>query len=324
MPHPASRVLAMLELLQARQRVTGAELAARLGVDERTVRRYAATLAELGIPVESTRGRYGGYRLGAGARVPPLVLTDNEAIAIVLGLATADRLGMTTEAPAMSVALAKIFRLLPERLGDRLATVQEAVGFPLQPRQGGVEAASAALLTLGTATRQRRRVSLSYRSWRGGETLHELDPYGLSFHQGSWYVAGRDHGDGDVRTFRLDRIGAVDLGEEEFTTPDGFDPAGHIARSLAPAPYTWEVEVLLEADLVQARQRVPEDLADLIVTGDGVLLRARVTQLETVARLLAGLGWPFTIVRPAELRAAISDYATQLIEHAQGSFARPR
>lgn len=319
MPHPASRVLAMLELLQAQQRATGAELAARLGVDERTVRRYASTLTELGIPVVSTRGRYGGYRLGSGARVPPLVLTDNEALAVVLGLAVADRLGMTTEAPATSVALAKVHRLLPARLTDRLLAIQEAVGFPLRPRHSGVEAASATLLVLGRATSEHRQVGLSYRTWRGAEALHEVDPYGLAYHRGHWYVAGLDHASGQVRAFRLDRIGAVDVGDHRFTVPEGFDTVGFVTRSLASDPYTWEIEVLLEADLIQARQRIPDSLAELTATADGVLLRARVPHLSEAARLLAGLGWPFTIVRPAELRTAVTDYATHLVEQAKRS-----
>lgn len=309
----------MLELLQAQQRVTGAELAARLGVDERTVRRYAATLAELGIPVLSTRGRYGGYRLGVGTRVPPLVLTDNEALAMVLGLAVADRLGMTTEAPAIAVALAKVHRLLPTRLIERLTTIQDAIGFPLQPRHSGVEAASATLLALGRATGQRRRVAMSYRSWRGAEELHEVDPYGIAFHKGHWYLAGLDRASAQVRTFRLDRVGAVDIGDDHFAVPDGFDTVGYVTRTLASTPYTWEVEVLLEADLIQARQRIPDNVAELTATGNGVLLRARVAHLREAARLLAGLGWPFTIVRPAELRTAVTDYANYLTEQAKRS-----
>src|SRR5690606_28325074 len=102
----------MLELLQTHHRLTGAELASRLGVDERTVRRYAATLADLGIPVAAARGRYGGYWLSPGYKLPPLLLSDNEAVAVVLGLVAADRLGLATEAPASGGALAKIHRML--------------------------------------------------------------------------------------------------------------------------------------------------------------------------------------------------------------------
>src|SRR5690606_41039086 len=151
----------MLELLQNRDRVTGAELAGRLGVDERTVRRYATTRTRLGIPVAATRGRYGGYRLDPGPRIPPLLLTDNEAVAVVVGLAAADQLGLTTEAPATAVALAKVHRLLPRRLAPVLAMVEEAVGFALRPRTDGPRPAPPTLTLLGGAVRDRRTVALT-------------------------------------------------------------------------------------------------------------------------------------------------------------------
>jgi predicted DNA-binding transcriptional regulator YafY len=319
-PHPASRVLAMLEQLQTHRRVTGVDLAASLGVDERTVRRYAVTLAELGIPVTAARGRHGGYRLTPEQKVPPLMLTDNEAIAVVVALAVADRMGLSTEAPATAVALAKVHRLLPARLADRLARVQEAVGIPLQPREGPVRPASAVLLTLGRAARERRRVSLSQRSPDGSMTLHEVDPYGVVFRTGKWYLTGYDHCHGHTRTVPLDRVAAVDMGEATFAAPDGFDPIGQVARSRSDHQ-SWEVEVLLETDVVQATRRLSPAGAELTETADGVLLRAMVTRLDTMAHLLAGLGWPFRIVRPDELRTAVADHATQLLENAKRSLA---
>jgi predicted DNA-binding transcriptional regulator YafY len=168
------------------------------------------------------------------------------------------------------------------------------------------------LLALGAAARARHRVSMTYRSWRGGVSLRELDPYGLVFHAGRWYVTGHDHRRDEIRTFRVDRISAVDAGEERFTVPDGFDPVGHVTRSLAGVRYTWEVEVLLETDLAQARRRVPATIAELSESADGVLLRARAQQLDGMAQLLAGLGWPFTILRPVELRTAVTEHAARL------------
>lgn len=317
MSHPASRVLGMLELLQTHHRLTGADLGARLGVDERTVRRYAGTLADLGIPVTANRGRYGGYRLSPGYKLPPLMLTDDEAVAVVLGLLAAEQLGLTTEAPATSVALAKIERMLPKALSERLSAVRESLGFTLRPRQEGTaRPATATLLTLGAATRSRRRVSLTYRSWRGGVSLRQVDPYGLVFHAGRWYLAGHDHRRGEVRTFRLDRISAVETGTETFTVPEGFDAVAHVTRALAGVPYTWEVEVLLETDLDQARRRIPPSVAELTETADGVLLRCRANRLDGMAHMLAGLGWPFTVLRPDELRDSVAEYARQLAEMA--------
>src|SRR3954471_11536646 len=135
MSRPASRVLAMLELLQAHHRLTGADLAARLGVDDRTVRRYAGNLAELGIPVTAARGRYGGYRLQPGYKLPPLMLTDDEAVAVVPGLIAADRLGLGPEAPATATAHEKISRVLPRALADRLAALEQSLGFTIGRRE---------------------------------------------------------------------------------------------------------------------------------------------------------------------------------------------
>ncbi|MGW4500781.1 helix-turn-helix transcriptional regulator [Micromonospora sp. NPDC004336] len=316
MSHPAARVLGMLELLQSHHRLTGAELARRLGVDERTVRRYAATLAELGIPVAAERGRHGGYRLRPGYKLPPLMLTDDEAVAVLLGLVAAERLGLGTEQPATATALAKIRRVLPPALGDRLAAVQEHLGFTLRRAATEARPATGTLLTLGAAARHRRRVRLDYRSWSGAATRREIDPYGLVFHAGRWYVTGHDHLRGEVRTFRLDRIDAVATGEETFTVPDGFDPVAHVTRSLAGVPYAHEVEVLLEVDLATARRRIPPSVAELSADADGVLLRARAENLDGMAQLLAGLGWPFTVRHPDALRAAVAGHARRLADWA--------
>ncbi|MER5336180.1 YafY family protein [Micromonospora sp. NPDC002717] len=312
MSHPAARVLGMLELLQSHHRLTGAELARRLSVDERTVRRYAATLAELGIPVAAERGRHGGYRLRPGYKLPPLMLTDDEAVAVLLGLLAAERLGLGTEEPATATALAKIRRVLPSALGDRLAAVQEHLGFTLRRSTTEARPATGTLLALGAAARHRRRVRLAYRSWSGAASRRQLDPYGLVFHAGRWYVTGHDHLRGEVRTFRLDRVGEVETGTETFVVPDGFDPVAQVTRSLAGVPYAHEVEVLLETDLATARRRVPPSVAELTESADGVLLRTRAENLDGMAQLLAGLGWPFTVLSPDALRAAVTEHARRL------------
>ncbi|MFC4017941.1 helix-turn-helix transcriptional regulator [Micromonospora sp. GCM10011542] len=319
MSHPAGRVLALLELLQTRHRSTAAELAGRLGVDERTVRRYAATLVELGIPVTADRGRHGGYRLRPGFKLPPLMLTDDEAVAVLLGLVVAERLGLGTEQPATATALAKIHRVLPAALADRLAAVQEHLGFTLRRAEPEQRPASGTLLTLAAAARHRRRVTLDYRSWRGEPSHRDLDPYGLVFHAGRWYVTGHDHRRAEVRTFRLDRIGAVTTGAATFTVPADFDPVAWVTRSLAGVPYTHEIEVLLETDLATARRGVPPSVAELTDTADGVLLRGRAESLAGAARLLAGLGCPFTVRRPEALCAEVAALAGRLA----GWAARP-
>ncbi|MDG4530626.1 YafY family protein [Streptomyces sp. AV19] len=303
----------MLELLQSHHRLGGAELARRLGVDERTVRRYATRLAELGIPVEAERGRYGGYRLMPGYKLPPLMLTGDEAVAVVLGLLAGRRLGLPGE--AAESALAKVQRVLPAGLRDRVQALRETLEFTLEAREGTRPAADA-VLTLAEATRERRRVRMRYRSWRGADSERELDPYGLVFHSGRWYVTGHDHRSGETRTFRVDRMLSVEPGTASFEPPADVDPVRHVLGSLASVPYAHEVEVVLEATLEDARDRVPPSIATLTATAGGVLLRTRAESLDGMARFLAGLDLPFTIRTPDELRGAVRDLAARLVARA--------
>lgn len=311
MTHPVSRVLALLELLQARPGLTAVQLAERLEVDERTVRRYVDRLADLGIPVEAARGRYGGYRLLPGYRLPPLMLTGDEAVAVVLGLLTAHGEALLpVEQAAASAALAKIQRVLPPDLRDRVAALARGV----EVAGSGARASDpAVLVALAEAAGRQRRVRLAYRSSKGAESERELDPYGLVLHPPRWYVTGLDHRSGELRVFRLDRIVSVEPGEQPFTPPPGFDAVAHVRRTLATAPYAHEVEVLLHTTLEQARSRIPSATVTLSETEHGtVRLRTRVERLDGTAALLASLGWPFTVVRPDGLRAEVRALARRL------------
>ncbi|MEU9016801.1 YafY family protein [Actinomadura sp. NPDC048394] len=311
--HPTTRVLAMLELLQAHHRMTGADLARRLGVDERTVRRYAARLDDLGVPVVAERGRYGGYRLMPGYKLPPLMLTDDEAVAVVLGLLAGRRLGLPGQ--ATESALAKVQRVLPAALRDRVQALRETLGFTLAARDAAAPS-TGVLLTLAAAVRERRRVRLRYRSWQGADSERDLDPYGLVFHSGRWYATGHDHRSGEVRTFRVDRIASAEPGTAAYEIPAGVDPVGHVTRSLAGVPYAHEVEVLLQTTLEQARRRIPATVATLTESAGGVVMTTRAEHLDGMARMLAGLGWPFVIRRPDELRGHVRDLARRLDEQA--------
>lgn len=312
---PLTRVLALLELLQAQAGLTGAELARRLETDVRTVRRYVAQLRELGIPVEAERGRYGGYRLARGYRMPPLVLGNDEALAVVLGLAAGERLGLNPAGPAAASALAKIERVLPDALREPLAAMHETLRFtageiPARAPRPGV------LLALAQASRQGRTVGLRYRSWRDDVTEREFDPYGVVFHSGRWYVTGHDHLRAAQRTFRIDRIEAVTPAESAFTVPADFDPVAQVASSLAGAPYRWEVEVLIDGPAEDIARQLPRTVATLTPRPGGVVLHARAERLDGMARLLACLEWPFTIRRPAELRTELAALASRLAEAA--------
>lgn len=299
MSHPTTRVLAMLELLQARRQLSGAELAAGLGVDQRTVRRYALRLADLGIPVTAERGRYGGYRLLPGYRLPPLMLTDDEAAAVVIGLMAAERLGQPVA--GISTALAKIQRVLPATLSERVAALRQTLDFTQYQRKPAVAADTGTVLTLATAASQHQRVRLRYRSHAEQDSERDLDPYGLVLHSGRWYVTGRDGKSGELRTFRVDRVSEALLSGVSFDPPAGFDPVQHVTRSLAAVPYTHEIEVVLATTLANAQRRIPPTVATLAETEGGVLLTGRAEHLPGLAAMLAGLGWPFTVRRPAAL-----------------------
>ena len=308
MSHPTIRVLAMLELLQARRQLSGAELAAGLGVDQRTVRRYALRLADLGIPVTAERGRYGGYRLLPGYRLPPLMLTDDEAAAVVIGLLAAERLGQPVA--GISTALAKIQRVLPATLSERVAALRQTLGFTQYQRKPAVAADTGTVLTLATAASQHQRVRLRYRSHAEQDSERDLDPYGLVLHSGRWYVTGRDGKSGELRTFRVDRVREALLSGVSFDPPADFDPVQHVTRSLAAVPYAHEIEVVLATTLENAKRRIPPTVATLAETEGGVLLTGRAEHLAGLAAMLAGLGWPFTVRRPAALRdevRALSD-----------------
>lgn len=311
MSHPLTRVLALLELLQTHPGLTGTQLADSLGTDVRTVRRYTAHLRELGIPVESDRGRYGGYRLARGYRMPPLVLTNDEALAVVLGLLAGERLGMSSTAPAGAGALAKIERVLPQALRESLAAMRETLSFTA----GTVDAQApetGVLLALAQASRSHHRVALRYQSWRQDHSERELDPYGVVFHAGRWYVVGHDHLRDSLRTFRIDRIASITPRNATFTTPAGFDPVTHVTATLARAPYRWQVEILIDGPPGEIARRLPNSVATLTARPNGVLMRARAERLDGMARLLASLEWPFTIHSPDELRQALKDLASQL------------
>ena len=317
MYHPTTRVLAVLELLQAHQRMSGPELAERLEVDLRTVRRYVTMLQDLGIPVEAERGRYGGYRLRPGYKLPPLMLTDDEALAVTLGLQAARRLGLAVAAPAVEGALAKVERVLPPAVRRRVAAVQETLVIDITPRRE--QPTSATVVALSAAADERRRVWLRYASARGEETERAVDPYGLVYLNGRWYVAGHCHLRHDLRVFRLDRIVQVEPRAESFVRPPDFDSLAFVHRSLATMPETWRIEVLLQTSLEDAQIRVPPHAATLEETPDGVVLRDYADSLEWMARSLVGLGCPFVVREPPELRDALRDLAGRVAATAEAT-----
>jgi predicted DNA-binding transcriptional regulator YafY len=301
---PATRVLTVLELLQSRQRISGPELATRLEVDTRTVRRYITMLQDLGVPVEAERGRYGSYRLRPGFKLPPLMFTDDEALALTLGLLAARKMGLTVAAPAVEGALAKIERVLPATLRARVQAVQETLVFDVTASTTIPD--NAVVVTLCAAAQQGTRVEMCYRNWNSSEeTRREVDPYGLVYRSGLWYMVGYCHLRADLRTFRLDRIVSTEMREESFTRPPDFDCLAHVLQSLPRTPGTWYVDVLLETTLEHARRVVPPALALLEEDERGVSFRCHVEDLDWIAYVLLGLDCSLIVRQPPELRDAL-------------------
>ncbi|TWV43439.1 YafY family transcriptional regulator [Streptomyces misionensis] len=327
MTRPVARVLALLELLQSGGLRTVAELAGRLDVDERTVRRYVDHLVDLDIPVESVRGRYGGYRLAPGYRMPPLMLSDDEALAVLLGLVAGRRSGlMPATDTASETAAAKIRRVLPERLRHRLDAVLGSLAFTAAP---GTAAAprSAVLLPLADAVHHRRPVSIRYVAADGRRSERTLHPYGLVAHAGRWYVTGEDRAAGEERMFRLDRMLGVRTLPGSFEPPAGFDPARRVLSGLATAPYRHEVTVRVRGTAEHIQARLPAGVAIVADLPPGAggdpgaepwsRVDMRVERLDWLPAVLASLDRPFVIERPDELRDLVAAFATRLAESAR-------
>ncbi|MER5949475.1 YafY family protein [Streptomyces sp. NPDC001904] len=326
MSRPTGRVLTLLELLQSGGTRTVAELADRLGVEGRTVRRYVEQLIDLDVPVESVRGRYGGYRIGPGYRLPPLMFSDDEALSVLLGLLAGRRAGLTTDPTASETAAAKIRRVLPRHTARRLDTLLDALAFT-DGSGGGAAPDAGILLTLADAVRHRRPVSIRYTGRDGRRSERTLHPYGVVAHAGRWYVTGADPRIGEDRTFRLDRVGDARTLPGSFEAPPDLDPAQRVISGFATAAYRHEVVFRVHATAEQVRARLPASLAtvaeDEPVTGEPtaaegwlrVVLRAE--RLDWLPPVLAALDRPFVIERPGELRDLVAAFADRLAASAR-------
>ncbi|MGW7239591.1 helix-turn-helix transcriptional regulator [Streptomyces sp. NPDC054804] len=327
MPRPTGRVLTLLELLQSGGTRTVAELADRLGVEGRTVRRYVNQLIDLDVPVESVRGRYGGYRLAPGYRLPPLMLSDDEALAVLLGLVSGRRAGLTTaERTANETASAKIRRVLPQHLARRLDALLETLAFTERP--GGFDTPDAGvLLTVADAVRHRRPVSIRYTDRDGQRSERTLHAYGIVAHSGRWYVTGRDARIGEDRTFRLDRIADARTLPGSFEVPPGPGPAQRVLSGFATAEYRHEVTLRIHGTVEQIRARLPAGVASVEdhepvtdqdrAAGRWLRVELRVERLDWLPPVLASLDRPFVVERPDELRHLVAALADRLASYAR-------
>jgi predicted DNA-binding transcriptional regulator YafY len=302
MADPATRLLNLLSLLQTPREWPGAELAGRLNVSARTVRRDIDRLRELGYPVEAARGPDGGYRLVAGTAMPPLLLDDEEAVAIAVGLRTAAAQPVDGIGEASARALAKLEQVLPSRLRRRVASLGAATQ-PLTTGASGVD--PGCLAVLATAAAARERVRFAYRPADGAETRRHAEPHRIVAAGRRWYLIAYDLDRGDWRVFRADRVtGPRPTGQRAGTRDvPGGDAAAFLQDKLYSLAPTYRAEVTLHLPAAQAAARLGADPADVRPLDDGrCLLTTHADTLEWHAARLLMLGCDLHVHHPPELR----------------------
>ncbi len=314
MVETSARLLRLLSLLQVKPDWPGAELAARLDVTPRTLRRDIAKLRSLGYPVDAEPGVAGGYRLGAGAALPPLLLDDDEAVAVALSLRTAATHSVTGVAEASVRALAKLDQVLPSRLRERAAAISHAT----VPLTGPGPAVSAdALTTIARGCRTPERLEFGYRSHDGVVSARNAEPHRLVQAGYRWYLVARDLERDDWRTFRVDRIDAPRLTGVRFVPRDPPDAAAFVARAVTTAPYRYQARILVHAPPEVVAEHVPPSVAVLEAGRDGgCVLSSGADSLEQIALHATMMGLDFTVLEPPELIGTLRVLAARLSQAA--------
>ncbi|HEX4169854.1 MAG TPA: YafY family protein [Bryobacteraceae bacterium] len=312
---PIMRVLTVLEILQAREHVSGAELAERLEVDIRTVQRYIVRLQDLSIPVESVRGVGGFYRLRPGFRLPPLMFTDEEAFALSLGLRALRQLGLSAFAPATEGASAKLGRVLPNALRESIQTVEEVVA--VEPGPWVISTSAEFLIRVASAIRMRRQVNFEYRSHAGASSHRQLEPYGVIHTDGRWYLIGRCLSREALRTFRLDRVADLDVRAETFKRPSDFDARTYLRERMPFVESEYQIDVWIDMPIGEAERTFAFWRVATEENEAGTRLRCSRDHLEMFAAMLLSMGRRIVVREPAELREAFSKLALQAAQAAQ-------
>jgi predicted DNA-binding transcriptional regulator YafY len=308
---PAGRALRALELLQAQPGITAAELAAHLGVTERAARRYVAILREADIPVESTRGPYGGYRVGRGIRLPPLVFSAAEALGLVMAVLDGSHAAADADDP-VGAALGKIIRALPENIGRQAATMRQHAS--AAPDRGAVRPVAETASALVTAVAAQRRVSIGYRSESGRQWAEDVDPWAVVVRHGRWYLLCHSHRAGAVRAYRIDRIQSVAEGGGPFRAPGDLDHVDLLEQHLG-AGWEFEIKVVFDApyDVTARYVRAPMGRLERIDGGERCVLTGTTSNPAMYAgEWLAAIPVRFRVEGGPELRAAVAAAAERL------------
>ncbi|MFE3226303.1 helix-turn-helix transcriptional regulator [Nocardia sp. NPDC059228] len=305
----SARLLRLLSLLQTPREWSGAELAAQLAVDVRTVRRDIDKLRALGYPVDATAGA-AGYRLGAGAQLPPLLLDDEEAVAVAMGLRTAAGGTIAGIEESSLRALAKLERVLPSRLRHRVTALQTAtVAVP----DGGPRVDPDTLTAIAAAIRDQHRLRFDYRTHDGESSRRTTEPHRLVHIGRRWYLTGWDVDREDWRTYRVDRLTPRIPTGPRFTPREAPDAAAQVSRGVTTAPYRYQARITLLTSVERAAELIAPTVGVLeAVDPDTCILHTGADSLDALAVHVAGFGFDFRILEPPELAAHLRELATRL------------
>ncbi len=308
---PTSRALLALELIQTMPGITAGRLAERLGVTERAARRYVAILREAGIPLESQRGPYGGYRVGRGLRLPPLMFEAAEALALVMAVLDGHHEASDPTDPA-GRALGKIVRALPEPIATQAEAVRRAAA--PAPDRAAARPNPQTTTTLVQASIDRRRVRIGYRTEAGREWSQEVDPWAVVIRHGRWYLLCWSHAASARRALRIDRVTSAAVLDPTFEPPSGLDPVAELETHMS-AGWEYDTDVLVEAPLETVTRILPRGLGQLEKGPHGSTRLVGSTSAPAwYAEQLAVLPVPFRIVNGPELRAAAQGIARRMAD----------
>ncbi|MGD7788320.1 helix-turn-helix transcriptional regulator [Propionibacteriaceae bacterium Y1700] len=307
---PTARALVALQVLQETPGITAERLSARLGVTERAARRYVATLRDAGIPIDSTRGRYGGYHVGRGMRPPPLTFSSAEALAVVMAVLDGHHEAGNPDDPVGS-ALGKILRCMPEAVAAQAEVVRRTAASA--PDSWAVHPDPVITAQLVDACAGRRAVQLAYRSESGAEWTRAVDPWAVVVRHGRWYLLCRTRDKDTRRAYRIDRVRSVELTDTTFTPPKDLDPVAELEDHLAVG-WEYAVEVTIEAPHDHLARYVPRSIGRLEPIDDHTTrLVGSTSNPYWYAEQLAAIAHPFMINSGDEVRRATRTLAERLL-----------
>ena len=311
---PVMRVLTVLEILQARDFVSGAELAERLEVDLRTVQRYIVRLKDLNIPIDSSRGVGGAYRLKPGFRLPPLLLTNEEAFALSLGLRALRQIGLSAFAPATEGTMAKLQRVMPSALHDSIRTVEDVVA--IEPGPWVVSTSVECLIKSASAIRTAHRIRFAYQAHSGEASRRHIEPYAVLHTDGRWYLIGYCLSRRAMRTFRLDRVTDMEVSRATFRRPIDFDARKYMRERMPFVQSDYQIDVWIDMPPDEAEHIFAPWRIMMEPHKGGTRLRCGRDRLEMFAAMLLSTGKRIVVHSPAELKVTFKQLAKRAMQAA--------